>query len=99
MERYLKLMLKLLHSLTIKTMLEDLGMDDDGDDDSFPLQNVNAAIRREVIQWCTHHKSDSPFPKDVENKQRQTDGTPVWDQEFLKMDQETLFELTLAANN
>uniref|UniRef100_A0A8C5ZQF7 SKP1 component POZ domain-containing protein n=2 Tax=Marmota TaxID=9992 RepID=A0A8C5ZQF7_MARMA len=31
-------------SVTIKTMLEDLGMDDEGDDDPVPLPNVNAEI-------------------------------------------------------
>ena len=45
-------------SVTIKTMLEDLGMDYEGDDDPVPLPNVNAAILRKVIQWCTHHKDD-----------------------------------------
>jgi hypothetical protein len=45
-------------SVTIKTMLEDLGMDDEGDDDPVPLPNVNAAILKKVIQWCTHHKDD-----------------------------------------
>ena len=37
-------------SVTIKTMLEDLGMDEE-DDEAIPLPNVNAAIlkvRREV---------------------------------------------------
>ena len=42
-------------SVTIKTMLEDLGTDDD-DDDPVPLPNVNAAILKKVIQWCTYHK-------------------------------------------
>uniref|UniRef100_A0A2K6MVN5 S-phase kinase-associated protein 1 n=2 Tax=Rhinopithecus TaxID=542827 RepID=A0A2K6MVN5_RHIBE len=44
-------------SVTIKTMLEDLRMDD-GDNDAAPLTNVN------VIWWCTHHKNGSPPPKD-----------------------------------
>ncbi|KAK3735676.1 hypothetical protein QZH41_011996, partial [Actinostola sp. cb2023] len=44
-------------SVTIKTMLEDLGMDED-DDDAVPLPNVNAAILKKVIQWATHHKDD-----------------------------------------
>ncbi|KAG8579198.1 hypothetical protein GDO81_010750 [Engystomops pustulosus] len=45
-------------SVTIKTMLEDLGMDDEGDDDP-------------VIQWCTHHKDDPPPPGDDENRRRE----------------------------
>uniref|UniRef100_A0A8D2JTF9 S-phase kinase-associated protein 1 n=1 Tax=Sciurus vulgaris TaxID=55149 RepID=A0A8D2JTF9_SCIVU len=83
--------------VTIKTMLEDLGMDD-GDDDPVPLPNVNVAILKKVIQWCTHHKEDPPSPEDDENKEKRTDDTPFWDQEFLKVDQGTLFELILAAN-
>ena len=42
-------------SVTIKNMLEDLGTNDD-DDDPVPLPNVNAAILKKVIQWCTYHK-------------------------------------------
>ncbi|XP_040584956.1 S-phase kinase-associated protein 1-like [Mesocricetus auratus] len=85
-------------SVTIKTMLEDLGMDDEGNDDPVPLPNVNAAILKKVIQWCTHHKDDPPPPEDDENKEKRTDDIPVWDQEFLKVDQGTLFELILSAN-
>ena len=41
-------------SVTIKTMLEDLGMDDEGDDDPVPLPNVNAAILKKVREQTTH---------------------------------------------
>ncbi|XP_033622773.1 S-phase kinase-associated protein 1-like [Fukomys damarensis] len=85
-------------SVTIKAMLEDWGMDDEGDDDPVPLPNVNAAILKKVIQWCTHYKDDPSPPEDDENKEKRTDDIPVWDQEFLKVDQGTLFELILAAN-
>lgn len=50
-----------------------------------------------VIQWCTHHKDDPPPPEDDENKEKRTDDIPVWDQEFLKVDQGTLFELILVS--
>ncbi|KAB1281511.1 S-phase kinase-associated protein 1, partial [Camelus dromedarius] len=69
-------------SVTIKTMLEGL----------------TDLYRFRVIQWCTHHKDDPPPPEDDENKEKRTDDIPVWDQEFLKVDQGTLFELILAAN-
>ena len=54
-------------SMTIKTMLEDLGMEED-EEEPVPLPNVNAAILKRVIQWCTYHKDDPPPPKDDENK-------------------------------
>uniref|UniRef100_G1Q9K4 S-phase kinase-associated protein 1 n=1 Tax=Myotis lucifugus TaxID=59463 RepID=G1Q9K4_MYOLU len=85
-------------SVTIRTMLEDLGLDDEGDDDLVPLPNVDAAILQKLLQWCTHHRDDPPPPEDDENKGKRTDDIPAWDQEFLKVDQGTLFELTLAAN-
>lgn len=78
-------------SVTIKIMLDDLGMDE-GDDDPVPLTNVNAAILKKVVQWCTH-KDDPPPPEDDENKEKQTDHIPVWNQEFLKVDQGALLNL------
>jgi len=37
-------------SVTIKTMLEDLGIDED-EEEIVPLPNVNAAILKRVINW------------------------------------------------
>ncbi|XP_050738997.1 S-phase kinase-associated protein 1 isoform X1 [Eriocheir sinensis] len=84
-------------SVTIKTMLEDLGMDED-EEEVVPLPNVNAAILKKVIQWCTYHKDDPPLPDDDDNKEKRTDDISSWDADFLKVDQGTLFELILAAN-
>ena len=56
---------------------------------------VCVCVLPQVIQWCTHHKDDPPPPEDDENKEKRTDDIPVWDQEFLKVDQGTLFELIL----
>ncbi|XP_023223003.1 S-phase kinase-associated protein 1-like [Centruroides sculpturatus] len=84
-------------SVTIKTMLEDLGMDED-EEDVIPLPNVNSVILKKVIQWATYHKDDPLPPEDDENIEKRTDDISSWDADFLKVDQGTLFELILAAN-
>jgi len=85
-------------SNTIKTMLEDLGLEDEGEQEPIPLPNVNAAILKKVIQWCSYHKDDPPPLEEDDNKEKRTDDISSWDAEFLKVDQGTLFELILAAN-
>jgi len=86
-------------SNTIKTMLEDLGVEDEeSETEMIPLPNVNAAILKKVIQWCTYHKDDPPPLDEDDNKEKRTDDIGSWDAEFLKVDQGTLFELILAAN-
>ena len=84
-------------SVTIKTMLEDLGMDEE-DEEEVPLPNVNAATLKKVIQWASYHKDDPPLPEDDDSKEKRTDDISSWDTDFLKVDQGTLFELILAAN-
>ncbi|XP_059164824.1 S-phase kinase-associated protein 1-like, partial [Physella acuta] len=84
-------------SVTVKTMLEYLGMVED-EDKPVPLPNVNAAILKKVIQWCNFHRDDPPPPEDDENKEKRKDDVCSWDTEFLKVDQSTLFELILATN-
>ena len=49
----------------------------------------------QVIQWATHHKDDPPPPEDDENREKNTNDISSWDQDFLKVDQGTLFELIL----
>lgn len=84
-------------SVTIRTMLEDLGTEEE-EDETVPLPNVNAAILKKVIQWCTYHKDDPALPEEEENKEKRSDDISSWDADFLKVDQGTLFELILAAN-
>ncbi|KAF6030588.1 SKP1 [Bugula neritina] len=87
----------LKQSIFLRDMFELLGVDDE-DEDPLILPNVDAAILKKVIQWCTYHKDDPPPPEDDENKEKRTDDISSWDTEFLKVDQGTLFELILAAN-
>ena len=84
-------------SATIKTMIEDLGIEEDNDD-VVPLPNVTHVILNKVIFWCEHHKDDIQPSEDDDNKEKRVDDIDPWDKEFLKVDQGTLFELIQAAN-
>ncbi|EHA98142.1 S-phase kinase-associated protein 1 [Heterocephalus glaber] len=69
------------------------------DEEIFEVDVEIASLNiKNVIQWCIHPKDDPPLPEYDENKEKRTDDIPVWDQEFLKVDQGTLFEHILAAN-
>jgi S-phase kinase-associated protein 1 len=82
-------------SILIKNMLEDcLEIDQ-----AIPIPNVNAAVLTKVLEWCEHHKND-PAPAaddDTDSRKKSTD-IEEWDQKFMQVDQEMLFEIILAAN-
>eukprot|EP00108_Taenia_solium_P004442 TsM_000036500 transcript=TsM_000036500 gene=TsM_000036500 len=78
--------------------MPDVGPEAAEDDEPIPLQHVNADILRKVLQWCTHHKDDAPQRDQDGNRELQTDDISSWDQEFLQVDQGTLFEILMAAN-
>lgn len=82
---------------TIKTMLEDCGLDDD-EDAVVPLRNVSSDILRRVLQWSEYHKDDPVPVEDDGSNEKRTDDISAWDADFLKTDQGTLLELILAAN-
>ncbi|KAJ3061740.1 hypothetical protein HDU98_002367 [Podochytrium sp. JEL0797] len=88
-------------SVLLKNMIEDVG---DSDDSPIPLPNVSAAILKKVLEYCTHHKSE-PLPRADEDRDtldatqsRPADDIEEWDAEFIKVDNEVLFEIILAAN-
>ena len=69
-------------STTIKTMLEDLGIEE-GDEEVVPLPNINSAILRKAILWATYHKDD-PAPPPIDHKKEKTaDDISSWDADFL----------------
>jgi len=84
-------------SATVKTMLEDLGYQEDRAE-TIPLPNVRGEILKLVVQWCIQHKDDPPMPEEDEAREKRTDDIPQWDQTFLQVDQPILFDLILAAN-
>ncbi|KAH7329225.1 Skp1 family, dimerization domain-containing protein [Stachybotrys elegans] len=86
-------------SILIKNMLEDLGDDAISSSNPIPIPNVNEAVLRKVIEWCEHHRNDPPQTQDDESDARKkTTDIDEWDQKFMQVDQEMLFEIILASN-
>ncbi|KAB5570045.1 Skp1 family, dimerization domain-containing protein [Coniochaeta sp. 2T2.1] len=84
-------------SVLIRNMIEDLG--DDQMSQPIPIMNVNEAVLKKVIEWCEHHRNDPIQPADEEaDTRKKTTDIEEWDQKFMQVDQEMLFEIILAAN-
>ena len=66
---------------------------------SVPLADVKSAVLGRVIEFCRHHV-DQRLPE-IEKPLRSVnlaEIVPEWDAKFVDIEQETLFELILAAN-
>ncbi|CZT05299.1 hypothetical protein WAI453_005096 [Rhynchosporium graminicola] len=84
-------------SMLIKNMMEDLG--EGAIDTPVPIPNVNESVLKKVIEWCEHHKADPATTTDDDSDSRKkTTDIEEWDQKFMQVDQEMLFEIILASN-
>ncbi|CAI7736044.1 unnamed protein product [Closterium sp. NIES-54] len=84
-----------LQSDTVKNMIEDV--DVSSASEPIPLPNVSGRILAKVIEYCKYHV-DAKKPGSMEKPAVTDDEVKAWDQEFVKVDQATLFDLILAAN-
>ncbi|KAG6109846.1 E3 ubiquitin ligase complex SCF subunit scon-3 [Claviceps sp. LM219 group G6] len=86
-------------SMLIKNMLDDIGDEGISETNPIPIPNVNEAVLRKVIEWCEHHRNDPPQAQDDDSDgRRRTTDIEEWDQKFMQVDQEMLFEIILASN-
>jgi len=84
-------------SVLIKNLVDDLG--DSAFDSPVPIPNVNESVLKKVIEWCEHHKNDPAAATDDDSDSRKkTTDIEEWDQKFMQVDQEMLFEIILASN-
>uniref|UniRef100_D3TKL6 SCF ubiquitin ligase skp1 component n=1 Tax=Glossina morsitans morsitans TaxID=37546 RepID=D3TKL6_GLOMM len=92
---------------TIKTMLEDCGMED-CDNIVVPLPNVSSSILRKIMEWASHHKDDKSTADDDDDDDdnddddddgdNDEDNHSAWDADFLDMARFDLFALIRGAN-
>lgn len=81
-----------LMSGTVKNMIEEVGSDD-----QIPLPNVSGIILAKVIEYINYHVEADK--KDEEDQFiMDEDDTRAWDVTYMQVDQQTLYELILAAN-
>ena len=57
---------------------------------------VNEPVLQKVMEWCTHHRGDPPATTDDDaDSRKKTTDIDEWDQKFMQVDQEMLFEIIL----
>ncbi|KAJ1879214.1 hypothetical protein H4R99_002445 [Coemansia sp. RSA 1722] len=84
-----------IQSVLIKNLLEDLGESDS----PIPLPNVTAKVLEKIIEYCKYHMDDPPFLVDeYDETPKRSDDIIPWDEKFITVDQELLFEILLASN-
>ncbi|ESK89871.1 scf complex subunit skp1 [Moniliophthora roreri MCA 2997] len=71
-------------------------------DQPIPLPNVSSSILKKVLEYCEHHRGE-PLPaadsdQSQDDTRKRTTDISEWDQKFITVDQEMLFEIILAAN-
>ncbi|KAJ2474729.1 hypothetical protein GGH95_004568 [Coemansia sp. RSA 1836] len=82
-------------SKLISNLIEDIGESDE----PIPLPNVASKVLEKVIEYCEYHVDDPPLiPDDLDEIPKRSDDIEPRDENFMKVDQELMFEILLAAN-
>jgi len=85
-------------SMLVTNLFSDLG-EDVAQTTAIPLPNVNGPVLHKIVEWCERHKDDPPVDStDGDEARRKSTDIDEWDQKFMQVDQEMLFEIILAAN-
>lgn len=79
-------------SQTVKNLVEDAGMED-----AIPLPNVSGRILAKVIEYSKYHVEAEKKGAD-DKPSKSDDDIKTWDNEFVKVDQATLFDLILVGS-
>lgn len=85
-------------SMLLTNLIDDLGLDVAANS-PVPLPNVTEPVLQKIVEWCEHHRNDPlPTADDDNESRKKTTDIDEWDQKYMQVDQEMLFEIILAAN-
>ena len=93
-------------SQTIRTMLDDLGIEEDGDsNDTIPLPNeeVTGPVFQKALEWCEKNRGKPDYKPDDEEESKTKEYVSInqlndWEKEYIKMTVPEMFPLLITAN-
>ncbi|CAD5209130.1 unnamed protein product [Bursaphelenchus okinawaensis] len=79
-------------------MFKHIGIDaTQGLEEPIPLPNLNGAILKKVVEFCEYHKND-PILGNPDEVEPHAFKLSDWQTEFMKVDDDKLYDLIMAAN-
>ena len=93
-------------SQTIRTMLDDLGIEEDGDSqDTIPLPNeeVTGPVFQKALEWCKKNRGKPDYNPDDEEESKKKkyvsiDQLDNWEKDYINMTVSEMFPLMITAN-
>ena len=79
-------------SILVRNLVTDLG-EELISSTPVPLPNVTEQVLRKVLEWCEYHRNDIAGPEEDAEMRKKTTDIEEWDQKFMQVDQEMLFEI------
>ncbi|OXU25368.1 hypothetical protein TSAR_011383 [Trichomalopsis sarcophagae] len=85
---------------TIKTLLDDLGIDPKEVDEEIPLPYISSEILSRIVEWASHHRDDPVEDQEEDIYHQKTYDLSDWDRTFLETEREAkrLIPLIIAVN-
>jgi S-phase kinase-associated protein 1 len=86
------------YCLTIKNMLEDLGMEDDS---PIPLTNVSSEITQKVFEFCEYiyfNPEEMMLLQEWNNDKAHVLHLPLWFAQYINIDHKKVIKVILATN-
>ncbi|KAH8748610.1 negative regulator sulfur controller-3 [Diaporthe sp. PMI_573] len=83
-------------SILLKNLIDDLGLEA-ATAQPVPLPNVTSPVLEKIVEWCIHYRHGPLSTQHLKDESRNAaiDG---WDQKYMEVDEEMLFEIIVAAN-